>query len=398
MSRGALLSETRPEGLDELLDDAGADGWLLYDFRDQNPIAHELLGLGKTTRRAFALVPRKGEPHLLHHAIEGSAWREWRWARSTYRDWRELASGLRDLLEGMGTVAMEHSPGSAVPTVDRVPAGVLELVRATGVRVVSSGDLVSACHSRWSEQGLSLHRRAAGIVRSTAMAAFERARDAAAAGEPIGERTLMGWIADRLRREGVTEQVGCIVAAGESAADPHYEPAGEGESLAAGSLVLIDLWGGFPDGGIPADQTWMAVLGDEAPERWHEVWRAACAARDGALDLLCARSEAKAEVLGWEVDEAAREILRARGFGEWFVHRLGHSIDSELHGSGPNLDHLESRDERRLIPGVGFSVEPGIYIPGEIGVRTEVNVYWGPNGPEVTTPGPQGELLFFPVA
>jgi Xaa-Pro dipeptidase len=397
MSRGALLD---PEGLTDLarlLDEAEADGWLLYDFRDQNPIAHGLLGLGKTTRRAFALFPREGEPRLLHHAIEGSAWRHWPWERSTYRDWRGLSDHLGELLRGMETVAMEHSPGSAVPTVDRVPGGVLELVRATGVGVVSSGDLVTACHSRWSAEGLELHRWAAGIVRDTAMGAFERAAEAVRRGAPVGERALMDWIAETLRSRGLTEQVGCIVAVGRRAADPHYEPSGAGELLTADSLVLIDLWGASPGEGIPADQTWMGVLGDRATDRMHEVWGAARDARDRALGFLEERATEGSEVRGWEVDEAARELLRDRGFERWFVHRLGHSIDSDLHGSGPDLDHLESRDERRLIPGVGFSVEPGIYIPGEIGVRTEVNVYWGPDGPEVTTPDPQAELLFFPT-
>lgn len=393
-----LLDRDRLAELPGLLAAAGADAWLLYDFRDHNPLAHRLLGLGKTTRRAFALFPAQGEPRLLHHGIEASAWRAWPWSTRSYGSWQELASGLEALLDGVGTVAMEHSPASRVPTVDRVPGGVLELVGEAGCRVVSSGDLVTAFHSRWSSQGLELHRRAAGVVRDTAMGAFQRAAEAVREGRPTSERAVMEWIEARLMEAGVSEQVGCIVARGRTASDPHYEPDGAGEQLTAGSLVLIDLWGAFPQGGIPADQTWMGVMGDEASPRALEVWEAVCTARDRALLFLQEKAAAGEVVQGWEVDRVARTSLGDAGLDRWFSHRLGHSIDSDLHGSGPDLDHLETRDERRLLPGVGFSVEPGVYIPGEIGVRSEVNVYWGLNGPEVTTPDPQDRLLYFPVS
>jgi Xaa-Pro dipeptidase len=391
-----LLERERLAELPGLLAESGADAWLLYDLADHNPLAHRLLGLEKTTRRAFALFPARAEPRLLHHAIEASAWREWPWERRSYRGWSELIGELEALLEGVEVVAMEHSPDSAVPMVDRVPGGVLDLVRATGTEIVSSGDLVTAFHSRWSDRGLALHRRAAGIVRETAMEAFRRAARSVQEGRPLGERELMDWIETRLAGEGVSEQVGCIVAVGRTASDPHYSPEGPGELLNGGELVLIDLWGALPDGGIPADQTWMGVLGPEPPRHARRIWNAVRLARDGALDFLRRSAASGLEVRGWEADEVARELLRAQeGLDRWFVHRLGHSIDADLHGSGPNLDHLETRDERRLIPGVGFSVEPGVYIPGEMGVRTEVNVYWGPEGPEITTPEPQDELLHF---
>jgi Xaa-Pro dipeptidase len=381
----------------ELLGAEGADAWLLYDFRDQNPLAHRLLGLGKTTRRAFVLFPRQGEPMLLRHAIEASSWRGWPWASRSYASWGELEGALAELLSGFQTVAMEVSPRSAVPTVDRVPSGIVELVRETGVTLVSSGNLVSHFHAGWSSDDLASHRRAAEIVRAIAHEAFERAGAAVRGGDPLSEGALAQWIEDTLRERGLPNQAGCIVAIGRTAADPHYHPGGAGESIEAGQPLLIDLWGGEP-GGIPADQTWMGYLGSEPDPRTLEVWNAVRDARDAALAKLHAAGSSGQTLMGYEVDRAARDVIVARGFGAAFVHRLGHSIDRELHGSGPNLDDLETRDERRLLSGTGFSVEPGIYLPGEIGVRSEVNVHWGPDGPEVTPAEIQRELIRISVA
>ena len=375
---------------------SGVDGWLLYDFRDQNPLAHALLGLGKTTRRAFVLFRRRGEPVLLRHAIEASAWRGWPWESRSYSGWEELEEALASLLAGMTSVAMEVSSRSAVPTVDRVPSGVVELVRETGVQVVSSGDLVSHFHAAWGEEGLASHRRAALVVRDVAREAFERAAAAIRNGDPLHEADLMTWIQGELEGRGLPVHAGCIVAIGPTASDPHYAPEGQGERIVAGVPLLIDLWGAEP-GGIPADQSWMAYLGRTPDARTLEVWNAVRDARDAALSLLREAHEAGRELQGWEVDRAARDLLAQRGLAHGFVHRLGHSIDTELHGSGPNLDDLETRDERRILPGTGFSVEPGVYIPGELGVRSEVNVHWGANGPEVTPADFQTELLLLDV-
>ena len=397
MTEGAsLLDPGGLEELHELLTGAGVDGWLLYDFHDRNPVARRLLGSGKTTRRAFALFPRRGEPVLLHHRIEVSSWPDWPYLRREYAGWRELGDELERMLDGLRSVAMEVSPGGAVPTLDRVPAGAAEMVRAAGPEVRSSGDLVTAYHARWSRKGLESHRRAAAIVRSLAMEAFRRAASRAGGDAPLTERGLADWIRGRLREEGLADQEDCIVAAGPGSADPHYRPVGEGRPLSAGEVVLIDLWGREPDDGVPADQTWMGVLGEAAPERAVRLWEAVVEARDRALGFLGERSAAGEEVRGWEVDQVARSALEQRGLGDFFLHRLGHSIDSELHGSGPNLDSLETRDDRRLLPGVGFSVEPGVYLPGEVGVRSEVNVYWAKEGPEITPGEIQRELLLLP--
>ena len=389
----ALLTPDRVEEVSVLLSDQGADAWLLYDFHDQNPLAHRLLGLGRTTRQAFALFPRRGHPVLLRHAIEASPWSEWAWESREYRGWRELIQGLRDLLSGLEIVAMEVSEDGAIPALDRVPSGVVDLVRATGVSVTSSMDLVTVFHARWSREGLELHRVAAEVVRAIALAAFQKAAEAASGRAPILELELMEWIRSELCAHGLTDQEDCIVAGGAQASDAHYEPAGDGAPLEEGSVVLIDLWGRHPDGGIPADQTWMGFLGRRPPDRLVEVWFAVREARDAALGFLSDRAAKGESVRGWEVDKVARGTLARRGLDSYFIHRLGHSIDTDLHGSGPNLDDLETREERRLLPGVGFSVEPGVYIPGELGVRSEVNVHWGADGPEVTPQEIQNELL-----
>jgi Xaa-Pro aminopeptidase len=283
-----------------------------------------------------------------------------------------------------------------VPGLDYVPAGVtsmlLGLAGDEGLELASSGDLVSRFHSAWTPAQLADHRRAAEIVADVARRAFSRAADAVKAKKPTTEGALSEWIRSELRAGGLTEQPDCIVAIGPRASDPHYAPEGEGETIAKGSLLLIDLWAGYP-GSVYADQTWVGALAPSVDAKTREVWTAVRDARDAALDFLRARAKEKEEVRGFEVDDVARAVIRERGFGDLFVHRTGHSIDVELHGSGPNLDNLETRDDRVLVPGVGFSVEPGVYLPDEIGIRSEVNVYWGPDGPEVTPSSPQTDIF-----
>lgn len=387
---------TTPDGIARVQDALRAaelDGWLLYEFRGQNWISAELLGVEHTTRRAFVVIPREGEPRTLIHAIESSAWRHWDHPKTSYASWRELEDELEVLLDDGGRVAMEFSPGDAVPTVDLVPAGVVELVREAGGEPVTSGDLVSRFFSVWSEEQLVEHRRAAEAVAGVAKDAFERAADAIRAGSPTTEGALSAWIRGALAERGVTVDVDTHVAIGVTAADPHYAPDGEGETIERGDLLLIDLWGRTSERAVSADQTWMGMMDDHVPDRVREVWSAVSEARDAAVRFLRERFGDERDVRGYEVDDVARAVIDERGFGEYFIHRTGHSIDTRLHGSGPNLDNLESRDDRRLIEGVGFSVEPGVYIPGEIGVRSEINVHYGASGPEVTPSEPQRDVF-----
>jgi Xaa-Pro dipeptidase len=368
------------------------DGWLLYEFHHINPIAVSLLGLGKTTRRAFVLIPAEGEPVAMIHAIEASSWRHWPFAKRTYSGWRDMEEQLEALVKGHERLAMEVSPGAAVPTLDYVPAGIAGVLLGHGVELTSSGDLVSEFHSVLSEDQLRDHRKAAEVVRDVARRAFERAAQAIRDGAPTSEGSLSKWIVSSLAEEGLVHLPACIVAIGPRASDSHYAPVGEGETINRGDLLLIDLWGAYEDS-VPADQTWMGIMAPTVDPRTQEIWEAVRDARDAAVDFLRERFEAGEDVRGLEVDDVARSVISERGYGPYFVHRTGHSIDCDLHGSGPNLDNLESRDDRRLRTGVAFSVEPGIYIEDDIGIRSEINVYWGPNGPEVTPVASQSDIF-----
>lgn len=392
MSTALLCSPDGIERVQRALRDQNLDGWLLYEFHGVNPIAVQLLGMGKTTRRGFVLIPEKGQPVALIHAIEASSWRHWPFESRTYSSWQEMEAELRELLDGCTRLAMEVSPGAAVPTLDYLPAGMAGLILNLGVEAVSSGDLVSRFHSVWTPEQLQMHRQAAEIVADVAQQAFARAAAAVESGPPTNEGDLSEWIRSQLRSHGLTVNPDCIVAIGRTAADPHYSPEGKGETIAAGDLLLIDLWGAF-DGAVFADQTWMGLLSGAVDSRTQEIWNAVRDARDAAVTFLREQFELGGEVRGYEVDQVARALIADRGYGEYFVHRTGHSMDIDLHGSGPNLDNLETRDDRLLVPGIGFSVEPGIYIPDEIGVRSEINVYWGPDGPEVSPRDIQQEIF-----
>lgn len=375
--------------LQRLIADAGLDGWLLYDFRGTNAIAGGLIGIeGLASRRVFAFIPREGTPIGIQHAIEPGPWARWpdAWPRRVYSGWRALESELKALVGGKH-IAMEYSAGDAIPYLDRVPAGVLEMVRATGATVVSSAELVSQVYATWTVAQRESHERAAEVIRLIALDAIAHAGAMVAAGTPIAEHELQRRILDAFERAGLETDHGPDVAASENAANPHYEPTAAAPRLIQrGDLLLIDLWAREKGGGIYADQTWMGSLG--APSaRAVTVWEAVRDARDAALELLTTRIAAGKPVCGGEADDAARAVITARGFGAQFWHRTGHSIDArELHGSGPQIDNLESRDDRLLIPGVGFSIEPGVYIPGELGVRSEVNCFVGDDA-LLITPG-----------
>ncbi len=377
-----------------LLAELRADAWLLYDFRGINPAATRVLGIhGMGTRRFFVLLPREGKPVALAHRIELAAFDGFPGEVRPYAAWPELHEQLRALVGGK-TVAMEISPRDAVPYLDRVPHGVVELIEASGAHVVSSGVLVSRFAARWSPAELAGHRRAAEAIAEIAVATLKWAGSELARGAEVREAATQSRVMDAFTRAGLVTDHPPIVGFQANAANPHYEPrAGSDRRLAAGEVMLLDLWAGVSLGSVFADQTWMAFAGREPNQDVRRAWCVVRDARDAAVELLRDRWQKKQPVTGAAVDDAARGVIRTAGFAEYFVHRTGHSIDRDLHGSGPHIDNFETADERTLIPGVGFSVEPGVYLPGRFGVRSEINVYMGESGPEVTPRQPQQELL-----
>jgi Xaa-Pro aminopeptidase len=388
----------RPESLAPLqsaLEKAGLDGWLLYDFHGLNPVAVGMLELpGMTTRRFFVYIPRSGPPVAITHAIEQGPWLEWpaKWRKETYSSWRALESLLAGLVKGK-RVAMEYSPGDAVPYLDRVPAGVIEMVRSAGATVVTSADLVSKFYAVWSDDQRASHERVSRAVSTIGQQAIRLAGSRADSASPLTEYDLQKWILERFESADLETDHGPIVAIGPNAANPHYGPsAASSATINRGDILLIDLWAREKNG-VYADQTWMGSLGAPS-ERDTKIWLAVRDARDAAISLLRERLNAHKAVRGGEVDDAARAVITQRGFGEQFIHRTGHSIDPrDLHGSGPHIDNLETREERELIPGVGFSIEPGIYLPGDVGMRSEVNGFIGADGLLITPSDYQKEML-----
>lgn len=373
----------------EALREHGLDGWLLYDFRGQNQIAAGLAGLDadrKSTRRWFWLVPAEGEPTAIVSAVEehlltvpGS--------RVVYQGWRELEEALADALAGRRRVAMEVSPLAAVPVVGRVDWGTVELVRSLGVEVVSSADLVQLFEARWTAAQVALHERAAVGVLAAKDALFARLH------ERLGEVTefeAQRLLLDLLAGAGLETRYPPSVAVDGHAADPHFEngPGPDDLPIAPGSLLLVDVWAkvaGEPDA-VYADVTWMAWAGPEPPpDRVVEVWEAVRDARDAAVAAVEEAAAAGRPLHGYEVDRAARAVVEERGYGPRFVHRTGHSLGTEVHGNGVNMDDLETRDERLVLPGLAFTIEPGVYLPGEFGVRSEVNMVMEDGGARVTT-------------
>ncbi len=394
------------------------DGWLLYDFQGINPVAQRVTGLGGlVTRRCYVWLPAAGAPVILAHRIELSAVRDFPGEVRSYATWQELERELASMVRGR-RVAMETVPEGSVPYLDRVPAGTLRLLERIGAVVKSSAPLVSRFAARWSEEELEEHRAtaeifieplakagqlrvvvatmglAAGInfsLRSVALAALgEAVREVG----QVTERTLQQRVAERLREAGVEVTDPPIVAFGSNSAMPHYDPGAGGDVvLREGDVLLLDLWGRRSPRGVFADQTWMAFAGSQIPAEIVRAWEAVRTARDAVIERLKAAHVAGEVLTGADLDAVAREVLTRSGFGDAVLHRTGHSIDGELHGSGPHLDGFETNDTRELIPGLGFSVEPAVYLEGKFGLRSEVNVYLGADGPEVTPRDIQREMV-----
>jgi Xaa-Pro aminopeptidase len=370
----------------------GVDGWLLYDFRGLNPIAADVTGVTRqpghlATRRWYYLIPASGEPRGLVHAIERDSLAHLPGATERYAGRDQLEAGLKRLLHGLRRVAMEYSPRCAIPYVSRIDAGTVELVRATGVEVVSSGDLIQRFESAWDRAAIAAHEEASDKLHRVKDRAFDaiarRTRDGAPTTEYDVQQLMAGWFRD----EGLVSDSDPNVSAEENAGNPHYLPtAAASRAIRPGELVLLDLWGKLDrPGAVFADITWMGYTGKRAPDRCVQAWDAVAAARDAAVALVQRTIAAGEELRGWQVDRAAASVLRSAGYGDRILHRTGHSLGEAVHGNGVNMDDYETHDDRRLLVGAGFTIEPGVYFD-DFGVRSEINLIVGPREARVTGP------------
>jgi Xaa-Pro aminopeptidase len=370
------------------LRDEGVDGWLFFDHHRRDPLAYRVLRFEpaqSVTRRWYYLVPAEGEPRGLVHRIERGVLDALPGEKTAYAGWQEQREGLARLLAGCRRVAMQYSPRCAVPYVSNVDGGTLELVRDCGVEVVTSANLIQYFEARWSEQQYAAHKEAQGKVDQIRRAAFERVSELLRAGERSTEYEIQQFILARFAEENLVTDHGPIVAVNANASNPHYEPSRERSSeIFRGDLLLIDLWAKCNrPGAVYYDITWTGYCGGIPPESMLNVFAAVAGARDAAVALAQQAAFEGRELAGFEVDDAARGHLRERGLDRHFIHRTGHSIGEEVHGNGANMDNYETHDERRIISGTCFSVEPGVYLP-EFGIRSEVNVYRSENAAEVT--------------
>ncbi|MBI3074180.1 MAG: M24 family metallopeptidase [Deltaproteobacteria bacterium] len=387
--RGLIPLERAP-GLFDALD---VDAWLLTDFRAQNPIAaNVVLPRGHTTRRYFVIVPRTNvaKTKLLLHRIEADNFTNIVGEKRFYASRAEQDEGLKWLLAGVQRVAMEYSPKGALPYVSRVDAGTVDRVRALGIDVVSSEMLVQRLLSRLTPAGIASHRRAAAALHDIQEAAFSRIRRDVRARRKLTEWTLSKWMAAGLSARGMVFDAEPIVAINGNAGRPHYSPdATHDAPIGVGDLVLLDLWAKEKTpGAIYADITWVGFVGDRVPARYARAFATIAAARDAVVDHL----RLKARPTGAELDGVCRGVIRQAGEGAAFIHRTGHSIDTDVHGSGVHIDGFETHDSRVVEPGSLFSVEPGLYYD-DFGVRTEIDVLMTAGGPEVTTGTPQREIV-----
>jgi Xaa-Pro dipeptidase len=386
-------------GVQSALRADGVDAWLLYDFRGSNPIAVEVAGVGRqgghlATRRWYYLVPAQGEPRALVHAIEPDTLAHLPGSADRYAGRDQLVSGIKRLMSGVRRVAMEYSPECAIPYIARVDAGTVELVRECGVDVVSSGDLVQRFAAVWDATAIATHKDASDklyrVKDLTCDGIARRLRD----GVPTTEYDVQQLMVDWFRDEGLVSDSVPNVSASENSGNPHYLPTStRHRQIQRDELVLLDLWGKLDRAGaVFADITWMAFTGARVPERYSNAFSAVRAARDAAVSLVQRAARGGQELRGWQVDRAASSVVQSAGYGDRILHRTGHSLgDAAVHGNGVNMDDYETHDDRRLLPGTGFTIEPGVYFE-DFGVRTEINMIVYERDAAVTGPL-QAEIL-----
>jgi Xaa-Pro dipeptidase len=382
---------------------AGIDGWLLYDFHNRDPIAYKILGMdyGKfTSRRWFYFIPTEGEPVRLAHKVEPTKLDSLPGRKVLYLGWKELHRVLPQALSGAKRVAMQFSPLAAIPYVSTVDAGTIDLVRSFGVEVVTSADLVQTFEAVIDEAGYRSHLRAGEKIQKIKDRAFAMIEEFVREGKQLTEFELQQWIVHQFDEQGLD----CmgelpIVGINDHPANPHFEPREQGSyAFKQGDCVLIDLWAKLQEpGAIFYDITWCGFVGQNPPEKYVEIFNTVRDARKAAVDFVRECFASKKPCYGYQVDDVCRKVVRDGGYGDHFIHRTGHSIGEVVHGNGVNIDNLETKDERLLVPGICFSIEPGIYLEGEMAVRSEIDVFITGAGEVVVAGEEQQNLILMDV-
>jgi Xaa-Pro dipeptidase len=380
------------EAIQTAVREAGLDGWLFYDHHHRDPIAAHILGLDEKahiTRRWYYYVPSSGEPRKLVHRIEQGRLDSLPGVKGQYSSWQELASGLEAMLFDARRVAMQYSPNNAIMYVSMVDAGTVEFLRDLGKVIVSSADLVSQFQAVLSQEQIASHGAAQVAIDRILSEAWgemgRRLRPPSGGAGTLTEFEMVQWLSEAMRREGLVWENGPNVSANANSSDSHYEPTAEKTAeIRKGDFVLIDIWGRLDKSdSVYYDITWTGVVGREPSEREQLVFETVRNARDAAIATVEQAFADGRPICGYEADDAARAVIQAAGFGEFFTHRTGHNIAHEIHGPGAHLDNLETHDERLILPNTCFSVEPGIYLP-EFGVRSEIDMLTAPGKAWVT--------------
>ena len=386
---------------------AHLDGWLFYDFRGSDPLAPRILMLGEHasgSRRWFYYIPASGEPTKIVHSIERAKLDALPGRRVIYAGWEELHAHLAGALRGpaetrprhstVKRVAMQYSPMNDIPYMSRVDAGTVELVHSFGVEVVTSAELVQRFEAVWTPAQKASHIEASDKLHRVIQEAFAEIARNIRADKPTTEYDIQQFIARRLEEEGMLRENG-IVAVNANTANPHYTPTREATlPIKRGDFVLLDIVGKLKQpGAVYTDQTWTGYVGETVPEEFVRIFNVVREARDAATEFVRKNVREGRRIHGAEVDDVSRGVIKKAGYGEQFTHRTGHSIGEEVHGNGVNIDNFETRDSRFITPGVCFSIEPGIYLEGKFGVRSEIDVYVGDKDIEVTGQPIQTEII-----
>tara|TARA_B100000686_G_scaffold152904_1_gene160280 strand:+ start:36080 stop:37273 length:1194 start_codon:yes stop_codon:yes gene_type:complete len=370
----------------EYMQENKIDGWLLYDYRGMNPIFSDTVGyIPNITRPCWLWIPASSDPKLIVSFVDQNRFEHLGIKAEYWVSRAQMINSLKSHLPQQGKVAMEYSPMGVLPRVTKIDGGTLELIKSLGVDVVTSANLIQYATQRWSKKELNSHLKASEILTSTVKEAFNFIGENI--GSNITEFEVAEFIRDRFTKRNLKTPDGPVVAINAHAADPHFEPTESNSvSMQKGDWLLIDLWGRIEDEpSVCADITWTAYIGDKVPSKHREVFNTVIGSRDAAVSLL-EKAHMEGRLLqGWEVDAEARNYINNAGYGKYFSHRLGHSLGKEAHGNAVNLDGWETHDTRTVSPKIGFTIEPGIYIPGEFGVRSEIDLFYYESGPMVTT-------------